>query len=331
MAIMGPNAPLRIGQEQVWKGRDKTNGFLMRNADGRIPALKESFSRVDIGGGSVYSAAGATPYGNGLWRDLPNFADEPGVVKAEKPEKGVFVGVIEFNQGWQTGHPVQGWGIPAYGRSDMIRKGLVGYKVAMAGIGSDASYLSYLKGDKTADNVGVRTTYKDWVQALSEADDGAKLGLFFSHVSGSPIISVVEPEAQTASYAGTTAQVVVSITNTADNDISITADTYILGDLSCTVATAITVGAGESASLVFIASDVGVVSGLPIIGAAPTIADLDADLDVTVTSATNGTAAVTSAPTGVLTYSPGLVGATFAGYVEVFEPENEAVFVAIGG
>ena len=236
-ATYGPGTPLKIGQDHIWRGRDKTNGFLMRNVDGRVPALKESFSRVDIGAGNVISAAGAVPYGNGLWRDISTMDVDPGVVKTEKPAVGILVGIAEFNQGWQTGHPVQGWGVPTFGRADMIRKGYVGYKVAMTAVGQEANYLAYLQGDTTQDIATVRTVYDDWLAAYVGDPgatvpvlpvDGSKLALFFGNTSGFPIISVVSPVS------------------------------------------------------------------------------------------------------GALPVNPALTGATFAGYVEIFEPENEAVFVTFG-
>jgi len=190
-ATYGPNTPLRIGQEHVWRGRDRTNGFLMRNVDGRVPALKESFSRVDIGPSNVLLAAGAVPYGNGLWRDITRMDVDPGVVHTEKPAVGLFIGVSEFNQGWQTGHPVQGWGVPQFGRADMIRKGYVGYKVTMTEVGEEANYLAYLQGDRTLDVPATRMVYSDWLAAYIAGADGCKLGMFFSNTSGFPIMAVL--------------------------------------------------------------------------------------------------------------------------------------------
>ena len=227
-ATYGPGSPLRIGQDYIWRGRDKTNGFLMRNVDGRVPALKQSFSRVDIGVANVIAAAGAVPWGNALWRDITTMDVDPGVVKTEKPATGIFVGILEFNQGWQTGHPVQNWGVPTFGRSDMINKGYVGYKVAMTAVGQEANYLAYLQGDRTQDIAAVRRFYPDWMTAYIAAPDGSKLGLFFSNASGFPIISVV------------------------------------------------------------------------------------------------------AAVSGVLPAAPALANATFAGYIDIFEPENETVFVSLG-
>lgn len=193
MAILGPGSPLSISADKVWRGTDKTNGFLMRNVDGRVPALKQGFSRVDIGAANVLVNAGVVTYGNGLWRDISRMDVEPGVVKTEKPANGVLCGIAEFNQGWQTGHPVQGWGVPAYSRADMICKGYVGYKVWMAAIGQEANYLAYLQGDKAQDVNTVRLMYDDVIALYKAAADGSKLGMFFGNASGFPLISVIAP------------------------------------------------------------------------------------------------------------------------------------------
>ncbi len=189
-ATYGPGTPLDISQENLWRGKGKTNGFLMRNVDGRVPALKQSFSRIDIGAGSVLNTLGVIPYGNGLWRDITRIDVDPGVVITDKPTKGILVGVAEFNQGLQTGHPVQNWGIPKFMRSDMINKGYIGYKVTMTGVGQEAHYLEYLKGNKTKDIDTVREVYSDWMSAYAQGDDGSRLALCFSNASGFPIMFV---------------------------------------------------------------------------------------------------------------------------------------------
>jgi hypothetical protein len=180
----------------------------MRNVDGRIPATKESSSRNIVGASNVLAAAGVIPYGNGLWQDLTTMASGPGLINAEKPTVGRLIGIMEFNQGWQTGHPVQNWGIPTFGRADIIRSGYVGYKVSMTAVGQEANYLAYLQGDRAMDVVGVRQTYTEWLAAYSAAGDGAKLGLFFGNASGFPIMAVVpfaniaNPTLAGATFAG---------------------------------------------------------------------------------------------------------------------------------
>jgi hypothetical protein len=208
-ATQGPGTPLRIGQEHIWRGVDKTNGFLMRSVDGRIPAMKQSFSRLDIGQANVLAAAGAVTWGNALWRDTSRIDVEPGVVHTEKPDVGFLCGILEFNQGYQTGHPVQNWGLPDFGRSDMICTGYVGYKVAMAAVGQEDNYLAYLQGDRSQDTDTVRTIYSDWMtDYATNGADGSRLGLFFANDSGFPIMSVIaaadvgSPTLAGATFAG---------------------------------------------------------------------------------------------------------------------------------
>lgn len=192
-ATYGYGTPLSITNDKVWKGTDKTNGFVMRNSDGRIPALRNSFTDVRIGAANVLSTFGAIPFGNALWIDMANIDTEPAVMHAEKPTNGAFGGILELNMAIQRGHPPLNWGLQEFMRGERILKGYIGYKVASATVAGDADYLAYLQGDKTKDVVGVRTTYADWVTALKAADAGSKLGLFFVNTSGFPIVRVVGP------------------------------------------------------------------------------------------------------------------------------------------
>lgn len=191
MSNNGPGAPLSINQNNVFRGQDKTNGFLMRNADNRIPALKEGYSRMNIAAASVLYTDGCVPWGCGLWRDIAAIDTAPGAVHANKPTKGWFVGAMLFEQGQQTGHPVQNWGMPTFSRGTLVRRGLMGYKVTMTAVGQEANFLAYLKGDATKDTGTVRKLYADWIAALKAGADGDRLGLFFANASGFPIVSLV--------------------------------------------------------------------------------------------------------------------------------------------
>jgi hypothetical protein len=191
MSNNGPGAPLSITQNNVFRGQDKTNGFLMRNADNRIPALVEGFSKLNVGAGHVLYTDGAVPWGCGLWRDTGTIDTAPGAVHASKPTKGWFVGALKFEQGQQTGHPVQGWGIPTFSRGSLVRRGLMGYKVTMAAVGKEVEFLAYLKGDKAQDIAATRKLYEDWIAAFKAGADGDRLALFFATASGFPIITMV--------------------------------------------------------------------------------------------------------------------------------------------
>jgi hypothetical protein len=176
----------------------------MRSVDGRIPALEESFAKALAGALNPLFTDGVLPWGNALWLDLSVIDTQPHTVHAEKPAKAKITGVLKFEQGWQTGNPVQNWGLPLYSRGTVIRDGLVGYKVAMNGSGTADDYLSYLRGDASKDVASARTTYVEWMDALRTADDGSNLALFFDTKSGFPVVAVVSPLSALSGTLGST-------------------------------------------------------------------------------------------------------------------------------
>jgi len=184
--------------EALYKGMNKTNGFLMRNVDGRVPALQQPLGRLSISVENALSDDGVVTWGNGLWRDQAALDSQPGTAYAQKPTKAFFCGILKFNQGWQAGHPVMPHGVPSYSKADIVSKGLVGYKTAMKAVGQEENYLEYLKGKTSQDIPDVRTTYKDWIELYKAANEGDKLGLFFGNDSGFPIVAIV-PKADIAS------------------------------------------------------------------------------------------------------------------------------------
>lgn len=185
------NAPLAINGQNVYRGQDRSNGFVMRNSDGRIMALKEGFAKLTIGGSNAFYTPGAVPFGNALWRDTATIDTLSGTVQADKPTKGWLVGVLQFEQGLQSGHPMQNWGIPTFSKGTLVRQGLVGYKQTMTAVGQEANYLALLQGDTTKDTGTTRKVYADWMATLKAGADGDRLGLFFGNASGLPIISLV--------------------------------------------------------------------------------------------------------------------------------------------
>ena len=203
----GSGMPLDVSNmEHLWKGKGKTNGFLMRSVDGRIPALQLPIGRMYVGTTNVLSDDGVIPWGNALWRNNGTIDVSPGSLHAEKMEKGELVGVLKFNQGWQAGNPVQPWGLPSYSKGTVVGKGLVGYKAALASEAAISEYLDFLKGKADADDDGVRTTYKDWVASLKAGAVGSKLGLYFHNETGFPMVMVVSnpasPSVNYATFAG---------------------------------------------------------------------------------------------------------------------------------
>ena len=205
----GPGMPLDPSNfEALYKGMNKTNGFLMRNVDGRLPALQQPIGRLSIGATNILADDGVITWGNGLWRDIANIDIRSGFAYAQKPAKALFAGILKFNQGWQAGNPVAPHGVPSYSKGTIVTKGLVGYKTAMVEVGGEEDYLAYLKGDATKDIATVRTVYEDWVALLKAAADGSKLAIFFDNASGFPIVDVVdvadllEPELTDATFGG---------------------------------------------------------------------------------------------------------------------------------
>ena len=188
----GVGSPIDItDQSKLWGGTSKTNGFLMRSVDGRIPALEESFARCVIGATSPMFDSMVVPWGNALWVDMSTVDTEPHVIQSVKPADAFFVGVLKFEQGVQTGNPIQPYGLPPFTRGTVIRKGYVGYKTSMPAVGIETDYTGYLLGDETKDVDTARSTYGEWMDILKAGADGDRLGLFFGNDSGFPIVSLV--------------------------------------------------------------------------------------------------------------------------------------------
>jgi hypothetical protein len=193
MAEYTSGMPMEVGSpDRLWKGGVKTNGFLMRSVNGRIPSLTEGYARITIDAASVLYEPDIIPWGNALWREVDEVDTRPGVRYAQAPAvKPSLVGVFEFNQGWQASNPIQPYGMPSYSTGTVIRKGLVGYEHALTGVGKTAEYLKYIRGDADQDVPAVRTLYADWMAAWKAAAAGSKLGLFFDNATGFPVVSVV--------------------------------------------------------------------------------------------------------------------------------------------
>lgn len=191
MGIYGTNSLLSVSSSNVWRGEARTNGVVMRSADGRIEAVRQSFSALDVGVSHPLATESVVPWGNALWIDTGAIDTKPGTMCAQKPTKGYLFGVLEHNRGWVTGHPVQPFGLPKDSRGEVVRRGLVMYKQTMTAAGQAANYAALLKGNLTHDTGTTRKVYTDWVGTLKAAADGSKLGLFFHTASGFPIIGAV--------------------------------------------------------------------------------------------------------------------------------------------
>jgi hypothetical protein len=191
----------------LWKGGVKTNGILMGDVDGRVPALTDGFSSILIDPVNPIYTPDVIPWGHGIWRAVGEVDVRPGGYHAQAPAaKPMLTGVFKFNQGWQASNPIQPYGMPSYSTGNIIRQGLVGYEFAMTAVGQGANYLKYIQGDKTQDVASVRTLYADWMTMWKSAAAGSKLGLFFDNATGFPIVAAVanpaSPALTGASFAG---------------------------------------------------------------------------------------------------------------------------------
>jgi hypothetical protein len=195
MEIDGSGMPLDISdQSRLWGGRDRTNGILHKNVDGRIPALKTSWARImsaDLG--NPVSERGVIPWGSAFWRNLAQIDTRPNSMYPDKPAQGLFAGILLFEQGVQSGNPIIPYGLADYTKGTVIISGLVGYKSAMTETGVEDNYYKFLQNqhDRTYDKPEVRTVYKDWMAELKAAGDGSKLGIFFGNASGFPLTAVI--------------------------------------------------------------------------------------------------------------------------------------------
>jgi len=180
---------LSVTGTKAWKGGELTNGFLMKNADGRVSAITQSGS-LDMSGNTAVTQA--APYGNGLVRVLSD-VDAVNVNALRSGAAGAsiyqFAGVIKYEASWAISHPVQNWGIPAYSKFTCVSRGIVGYKFSQKSGQSNADYLAFLKGDKT--KVTAIDTYTEWAAALKAGTIiGQTLYLCFSIQTGFPRVIV---------------------------------------------------------------------------------------------------------------------------------------------
>ena len=188
---------LSVAGEKAWKGGELTNGFLMRNADGRVAAITQS-GTIDISGNAAVTEA--VPFGNGLIRVLSDTDTEPNLLKSGANGASVyqFAGVVKYEAAWAISHPVQNWGIPSFSKFTAITRGIVGYKFSQKSGQSNADYLAFIKGDKS--KVTAIDDFSDWMDALAAATViGSNLYLLISVLTGFPKVIVGGPDKHTVS------------------------------------------------------------------------------------------------------------------------------------
>lgn len=197
MATEMSGSLLSVTGSKAWKGEELTNGFLMRNADGRVAAITQS-GTIDLTSNPAVQQA--VPFGNGLVRLLGDVDTEPNALKSGAAGDSVyqFAGIVKYEPGWAISHPVQNWGIPAFSKFTSITRGIVGYKFSQKDNQSNADYLAFIKGDKT--KVTAIDTFDDWMAALAAAATiGSNLYLLISVVTGFPKVIVGGPDKHTVS------------------------------------------------------------------------------------------------------------------------------------
>lgn len=187
---------LSVTGSKAWRGEELTNGFLMRNADGRVAAITQS-GTIDLTSNPAVQQA--VPFGNGLVRLLGDAnAAEINALKSGAAGDSVyqFAGIVKYEPGWAISHPVQNWGIPAFSKFTAITRGIVGYKFSQKENQSNADYLAFIKGDKT--KVTAIDTFDDWMAALAAAPViGSNLYLLISVITGFPKVIVGGPDKHT--------------------------------------------------------------------------------------------------------------------------------------
>jgi hypothetical protein len=204
----GNGMPIDISdQKKLWGGFGKTNGILHKNVDGRIPAMKGSWARIMAARlENPLSERGVIPWGNAFWRNLGLIDTKPNTFYPDKPDAGLFGGILLFEQGWQSGNPIVPYGLVDYTRGTVIPSGLVGYQTSMAAVGAEEDYYKFLQNqaDRAYNKIEARKGYKEWMADLKAAGDGSKLGIFFGNGSGFPLVEAV-PAADRANPAVTDA------------------------------------------------------------------------------------------------------------------------------
>ena len=183
---------LSVSGSKAWKGGELTNGFLMRNADGRVAAITQS-GTIDVSANAA--VVEAVPFGNGLIRVLSDVDSDSNLLKSGAAGASVyqFAGIVKYEPGWAISHPVQNWGIPAFSKFTAITRGIVGYKFSQKSGQSNADYLAFLKGDKT--KVTAIDAFADWMTALAAATViGSNLYLLISVLTGFPKVVVGGPD-----------------------------------------------------------------------------------------------------------------------------------------
>jgi len=192
MASERTGSLLSVAGSRVWKGDELTNGFLMRNADGRVPAITQS-GIITLSTHSLYVSDMTIPFGCGVFRrlDLVNSSKQEVnnfVVDDQDTTALGFAGIIKYEQGWAESNPIKNWGVPAYSKFTLIVKGIVGFKYFVKqSTGDFESFFAFMKGDKSkrANVEGYAEILAKW-QTASAAMTNTHVYLAVSTANGMP-------------------------------------------------------------------------------------------------------------------------------------------------
>lgn len=183
---------ISVAGTRAWKGSELTNGFLMRNADGRVAAITQA-GTMDASDNAAITEA--VPYGSGLVRVVTDIdTGDVNTLKSGVPANAVyqFGGIMKYEPGWAASHPVQNWGVPSFAKFTAITRGIVGFKHSKKDGASDADYIAFLKGDKS--KIDAVDVFTDWLDLLGAATAiGSNLYLLIDVTTGFPKVVVGGP------------------------------------------------------------------------------------------------------------------------------------------
>lgn len=137
-----PNAKINITGSDIFTGKQKTNGVLLRGD--AVPYVAASWSNFTITDG-LKAALGANsseivPFGNGVWEEWTQSVEDAGQVFCGYPSVAAgtgrlfkFAGVLLHDQGLQTMSPMHedptfGFGILDTSRGTIVKDGYMSYK-----------------------------------------------------------------------------------------------------------------------------------------------------------------------------------------------------------
>lgn len=137
MAYSTPDAKISVTGQKAWRGTDKSNGILMLGDS--VPHIETSCSEIVLGDDLTSLGLPYIPFGNAVWYNDGDISSKKyAKVYGSKPAtKGVFAGIMKYEQGIATGFPMNaksGYqnGIMPHMKCTIIKRGFVWYKDCFA-------------------------------------------------------------------------------------------------------------------------------------------------------------------------------------------------------